>query len=440
MLLPTSSAFIGVVVALGSALTPLPHPAAEPTEAGMAELSEPSQPGQPLEPVQQRSDISQGSEEPQRSDTPQRFGARQSSGTSERTQPSRQRVSPPDAASHRTRDLSAHKASAVTPSPSAASRAQAIPRKLETTTKSPELSAPAVLALPSLVSVSADKQTKRAHRVATQGTQGPISDDDQPAALKRAVRQPSGGAATFGGIKTVGIIAPAPEPGQRPRARGICSASSVIVGTHTVVMTAAHCIQGSYTRRMVYIPQPQRDGSYLKAPFGVFPVSVKAGRNKLWSLRQVDSDRSTWQDDVAFVKVDPNSTGRSLASVGANRLNLNASLQQNNVSLIGYPHAIAPARRCDTNTTASTFRPIEARPDTGYRSDVYRKIDCVGYPGGTSGSPFIVDLDYVTGQGTVVGIIGGPVGGGDTADVSYSSDFRNAKIKDLVARVAREAG
>lgn len=393
MFLPTSSAFIGVVVAFGSALAP----------AGQTDATPP-----PTRPE-----------------------------SAQHTQPSHEIAAPQYAASHHKRGLSKRSPAVGTQPAPAASRAQITPRKLKTITKTPELSAPAVLALPSMVSVSADTQTKQAYRVATQGQ---VTDDDQQAGLKQSARQASGAAATFGGIKTVGIIAAAPEPGQRPRARGICSASSVRVGVHTVVMTAAHCIQGSYTRRMVYIPQPQRDGDYLNAPFGVFPVSVKAGRNRLWSLRQVDSDRSTWQDDVAFVQVDNNSSGRSLASIGANRLDLNSSLRQTNVSLIGYPYAVAPARRCDTMTTPSTFRPIAPRPDTAYRNDVYRKIDCVGYPGGTSGSPFIVDLSYVTGQGVVVGLIGGPVGGGDTADVSYSSDFRNSKIKDLVARVAREAG
>jgi hypothetical protein len=51
------------------------------------------------------------------------------------------------------------------------------------------------------------------------------------------------------------------------------------------------------------------------------------------------------------------------------------------------------------------------------------EFDCGGYPDGTSGGPFLVRLDQATGQGTVIGIIGGYEQGGYTTAVSYSVVF-----------------
>ncbi|GAA4847700.1 hypothetical protein [Kitasatospora terrestris] len=49
------------------------------------------------------------------------------------------------------------------------------------------------------------------------------------------------------------------------------------------------------------------------------------------------------------------------------------------------------------------------------------RIDCPDRTGGTSGSPWVTDLDPTTRTGAVVGVIGGYREGGDTADTSSSS-------------------
>ena len=51
------------------------------------------------------------------------------------------------------------------------------------------------------------------------------------------------------------------------------------------------------------------------------------------------------------------------------------------------------------------------------------EFDCGGYPNGTSGGPFLVRVDQATGQGTVMGVIGGYEQGGDDPAVSYSAVF-----------------
>jgi hypothetical protein len=49
------------------------------------------------------------------------------------------------------------------------------------------------------------------------------------------------------------------------------------------------------------------------------------------------------------------------------------------------------------------------------------EFDCGGYPNGTSGGPFLSQVDPSTGQGQVIGVIGGYEQGGNTPEVSYSA-------------------
>ena len=49
------------------------------------------------------------------------------------------------------------------------------------------------------------------------------------------------------------------------------------------------------------------------------------------------------------------------------------------------------------------------------------EFDCGGYTDGTSGGPFLADVNAKTGQGKVIGVIGGYQQGGYTPAVSYSS-------------------
>ena len=51
------------------------------------------------------------------------------------------------------------------------------------------------------------------------------------------------------------------------------------------------------------------------------------------------------------------------------------------------------------------------------------EFDCGGYTDGTSGGPFMAGLSGASGQGTVIGVIGGYQEGGDTPEVSYSAVF-----------------
>ena len=51
------------------------------------------------------------------------------------------------------------------------------------------------------------------------------------------------------------------------------------------------------------------------------------------------------------------------------------------------------------------------------------EFDCDQFTTGTSGSPLLTGVDAVSGDGTVIGVIGGFEQGGATADISYAAAF-----------------
>jgi V8-like Glu-specific endopeptidase len=176
-----------------------------------------------------------------------------------------------------------------------------------------------------------------------------------------------------------------------------CTASVVHSPHGNLLVTAAHCLSGR-TGTVAFVPG-YHDGS---TPYGV------------WSVSQVFTDQA-WtadasvDDDVAFAEVDPDQLGTEIEDVtGAETLGLNEKAGQL-TRVIGYPDTADAPVVCDNRTTA--LRPSQL------------EFDCGGYPGGTSGGPFLVGVDKATGTGTVTGVIGGYEQGGITSSVSYSVAF-----------------
>lgn len=68
-------------------------------------------------------------------------------------------------------------------------------------------------------------------------------------------------------------------------------------------------------------------------------------------------------------------------------------------------------------------------------------MECGGFYGGTSGSPWLSDFDDDSGTGRIIGVIGGLNGGGpkgpDADRISYSPYF-GTKILNLYARAAEK--
>ncbi|MDH6125284.1 trypsin-like serine protease [Kitasatospora sp. GP82] len=179
-----------------------------------------------------------------------------------------------------------------------------------------------------------------------------------------------------------------------------CTASVVDSAGQNLIVTAAHCVYDPTTGQrsdLVFVPG-YRTG---ESPNGV------------WPLVSITVDQS-WKDDgnedmdVAFAIVQPQN-GRQIQQVlGASRLGINKGYQLP-VRITGYPSSVDAPITCANNTTE--------------QSTTQLRIDCSDYTGGTSGSPWVTDLDPKTRTGTVVGVIGGYQQGGDTPDISYSSYF-----------------
>ncbi len=181
-----------------------------------------------------------------------------------------------------------------------------------------------------------------------------------------------------------------------------CTASVVHSERGDVLLTAAHCIHngegGGYLTGVTFAPG-YHDGV---APFGYWTVSdelVAPG----WAASS-DPDL-----DVGFATAHQAGAAKPLESlVGANLLATGTAFEQA-ITLTGYPDDSEVPAVC-RNTTA--------------KQDTYQlRVDCAGFPTGTSGGPWVAGQNPETRLGTVIGVIGGFEFGGDDADTSYSSYF-----------------
>lgn len=174
-----------------------------------------------------------------------------------------------------------------------------------------------------------------------------------------------------------------------------CTASVVHSSGRDLIVTAAHCLPADESEggKAVFVPA-YRDGS---APYGTWPVqSVYADDN--WNE---DGDQDS---DVAFAVLGPGSDGGKKVedAVGAAPL-FTGRATGRSVTVTGYPGDAEEPQVC-TNTSIAY-------------GDTQQRIDCPDFPGGTSGSPWVVE------GGAVAGVIGGYEFGGDDPDVSYSIVF-----------------
>lgn len=186
-----------------------------------------------------------------------------------------------------------------------------------------------------------------------------------------------------------------------------CTGSVVNSPKGDIVVTAAHCVydsSGVYTD-IAFVPG-YHDG---QDPYGVWiPSAVVVAPQ--WAS---SSDPGY---DVAFLVVhEAGSAARIQDVVGGDQLALNAGYG-GLTQVIGYPEATDKPITC-TNDTAEFSDPSLNTPQM--------QFSCANFPGGTSGGPFLQNVDANTGLGTIVGVVGGYEAGGDTPDQSYSSYFGN---------------
>jgi V8-like Glu-specific endopeptidase len=178
--------------------------------------------------------------------------------------------------------------------------------------------------------------------------------------------------------------------------RHFCTASVIGSPYGDLVITAAHCVAG--ISGIVFVPGYDRGA----APYGIWTVT-NIYVDPSWASSS-DPD-----DDVAFLRVSQAGSIVPIEDVtGAEALKTGTPARQL-VEVIGYPD--------------SGSQPIVCRNWTREPMTEQLEFDCGGYTDGTSGGPFLASVNPLTGQGTVIGVIGGYEQGGLTPQVSYSSMF-----------------
>jgi V8-like Glu-specific endopeptidase len=202
----------------------------------------------------------------------------------------------------------------------------------------------------------------------------------------------------FSGVPQVGTLFETAADGSLTSHH--CTGSVVASPQGDIVITAAHCVTDGTTPDTAFAFVPgYHDGAM---PYGVWYVS------SVVVPRQWAADGDT-DHDYAFVTVHRKGSNTAIQDVvGADTLAVDQPYTAV-TRVIGYPS--------DTN------EPITCTNRTAEFSATQLEFDCAGYPGGTSGSPFLTDVDPATGLGRVVGVIGGYEAGGESADVSYSVHF-----------------
>jgi V8-like Glu-specific endopeptidase len=212
----------------------------------------------------------------------------------------------------------------------------------------------------------------------------------------RAVRHlaaPSRDGQAFSGTPAVGALfsTSAGRLGQH-----FCTGSVVDSPAGDLVITAAHCVTGS-SGIIEFVPGYDR-GDH---PYGIWTVT-EVYVDQAWKSSSSDDD------DFAFLRVtQPGSSVPVEDVTGAERLATGTPVSRQLVQVIGYPNTTDQPVTCQNRLR----RPMQGQLE----------FDCGGYTNGTSGGPFLSDVDQATGQGRVIGVIGGYQQGGSTPEVSYSA-------------------
>ncbi len=209
-------------------------------------------------------------------------------------------------------------------------------------------------------------------------------------------------ARTFHGTPTVGALF-----ADATSTHHFCTASVIRSPTGDVLLTAAHCIVGT--------------GAGLSFAPGFHGGVSPYGR---WRVRAAYFDRGwlTRRDprrDYSFLIVAPRVRHGRRTEIqrvtGANALGTRPRSGER-VTIPAYPGGAA-------NDPVTCTAPV-------YFDGVYPAFDCTPYPGGTSGSPWLVRTAHGR---TVVGLIGGLHQGGCQVSTSYSPPFGRA-VTDVFER------
>ena len=204
---------------------------------------------------------------------------------------------------------------------------------------------------------------------------------------------PSQNAQAFSGTPAVGALftTSSGRLGQH-----FCTASVIDSPGGDLAITAAHCMTG-ISGTVDFVPGYDNGAK----PYKVWTVT-KVYVDQAWA------NSSSPDDDFAFLRVSQPGSSVPIENVtGAEGLATNTPASRQLVQVIGYPSA---------SNQPVTCRNWLREPMAGQL-----EFDCGGYTEGTSGGPFLGDVDRATGQGVVMGVIGGYEQGGYLPQISYSA-------------------
>ena len=179
-----------------------------------------------------------------------------------------------------------------------------------------------------------------------------------------------------------------------------CTASVIDSPAGNLLATAAHCVSGysdASPAGLAFVPAFDNG----RAPYGIWTVT-RVFVGSTWASSS-DPD-----DDVAFLEVSQPGSGSIQDITGGETLGIGRPAARV-VRVTGYPNGQQQPISCQNQVSA--FGPGQL------------EFDCASYTDGTSGSAFLANVNPATGQGTVIGVLGGYEQGGDTPDVSYAAVF-----------------
>ncbi|MEU8682483.1 hypothetical protein [Streptomyces sp. NPDC048611] len=248
---------------------------------------------------------------------------------------------------------------------------------------------------------------------------GPSTPSTRSAAPKGTAAAARAGrtARHFDGIPSVGVLFSVDGDAEAHH----CTASVVHSPHGNLILTAGHCNPGT---RAAFVPQYRSGAS--SQPYGVWAIE------RTFAYPGRGTSGAGADLDFAFATVASGEDGDTLEEVtGGNTLSPTPGYT-NDVTVIGYPNV-----RNDPEDRA-----VRCATHTGRLSGTHElRMECGGFYGGTSGSPWLSDFDEDSGTGRVIGVIGGINGGGpkgpDADRISYSPYF-GTKILSLYARAAEK--
>ncbi|MEU9124132.1 hypothetical protein AB0C96_30460 [Streptomyces sp. NPDC048506] len=220
----------------------------------------------------------------------------------------------------------------------------------------------------------------------------------------------------FDGVPSVGVLFSVDGDARAHH----CTASVVHSPHRNLILTAGHCRMGS---RAAFVPQ-YRSGADSQ-PYGVWAIT------KTFAYPDRGTTGGKADLDFTFATVAPSVDGKALEEVTGGNILAPTPGYANDVTVIGYPTVRHDPADQAVRCTARTARLAGTNQ---------LRMECGGFYGGTSGSPWLADFDEESGTGRLIGLIAGVNGGGpkgpDNDRISYSPYF-GGKILSLYSRAAK---